>query len=1011
MSPAADVSRGGPFVTAVIVAHDGRRWLPRLLSTLESQTRLPDRLVAVDTGSRDGSGELLAQALGADAVVTTARDLGFGAAVEAGLASLDGRAAGAADGEHWVWLLHDDMALDPHALANLLDATRSHLCMVGPKVREWPQRPRLLEMGLTVSGTARRLTGVEPGEYDQGQHDRVTERLAVGSAGMLVRRAAWDRLGGFDPALPLFADDLDLGWRAAREGLRAAVVPEAVVFHAEASARGHRSIDAATGRPWRLARAHALYTVLANCRAAALPLVAVRLLLGSMLRVLGLLLVKAPREAADELAAVAAVLARPMRILAARRRRRPARRQGRRVRRLLAPWWAPYGHGLEILGQVAAEALEAAAERTRGSEDADTRAGAETGPVAEEVQNLAVEPGALTRLLRRPMGLALTALVLLSLFAGPSLFGTGLLQGGALLPAPPGAADWWRTYTESWHPVAQGSDAAAAPYVVVLGALATLLLGKAWLVVHLLFGLAVPLTALAGYVLAHRLVVSRPVAVWAAVAYGLLPVLTGAVAQGRLGTVAAGILTPLLARCALALPHAATAPHRWRAAAGTGLLLAVLTAFVPVALPVAVVLGAAYWVGRGGDRALLGGLAAALLTAVVLLVPWLLQLGADPTAWSLAEAGWEDGLPAATPPSRWDLLLGRPGGPGQPPGWVSAGVLLAAAAALLRADRRPVVLRAWVVAVTALALGLLQMRLGVWPGYAVLLAQGAGVVAAAVAADGGLARLGRASFGWRQPLVAAVALGAAVTPVLAGVWWLRAEPAQVLHRAPPLPVPAFMADAQQTAPHPRTLLVSADGPGLSVHLARGTGPYLGQDAVAPPPPVRLTELTARLVTEPTEQDVAALAAYGVGYVLLTGADAAAVTAVDGAPGLVRSSAGELPGAAWRLDAAAGPVRLAGRVLASQAGSVQARVGAATTARTLTLGEGADDGWRASLDGRDLRPRIVDGWAQGFTVPAGGGRLVVEHDDGRGWWLSGQLLALLVALVLAAPGRRGDDATL
>ncbi|MDQ4084312.1 MAG: glycosyltransferase family 2 protein, partial [Actinomycetota bacterium] len=311
MSP-ADPSRGRPVVTAVIVAHDGARWLPRLLSTLEAQTRLPDRLVAVDTGSRDGSGEMLARALGADAVVTTDRDRGYGAAVAAGLASLDGAAGDAGaygdDAEHWVWLLHDDMALDPHALANLLAAARTDVALLGPKVREWPQRRRLLEMGLTVSGTARRLTGVEPGEYDQGQHDRVRDTLAVGSAGMLVRRAAWDRLGGFDPALPLFADDLDLGWRAAGHGMRAAVAPQAVVFHAEASARGQRSIDAAAGGPHRLARAHALYAVLVNCRAPVLAAVAVRLLLGSLLRALGLLLLKAPREAWDEVSAAAAVL-------------------------------------------------------------------------------------------------------------------------------------------------------------------------------------------------------------------------------------------------------------------------------------------------------------------------------------------------------------------------------------------------------------------------------------------------------------------------------------------------------------------------------------------------------------------------------------------------------------------------------------------------------------------------------------------------------------------------------
>jgi GT2 family glycosyltransferase len=1050
MSPAADLSRGQPtghvpawprrrpVVSAVIVAHDGARWLPRLLTTLEGQTRLPNRLVAVDTGSRDDTGDLLTRALGPEAVVTTGRDVGFGQAIATGLAALDDRAVreGWLDGrdngrerggEHWVWVLHDDMQLDPYALENLLAAVErdGELCLVGPKVREWPQRRRLLEVGLTVTGTARRVTGVDPGEYDQGQHDRLRQTLAVGSAGMLVRRSTWDQLRGFDPALPLFSDDLDLGWRAARSGMRAAVAPDAVVFHAEAASRGQRSIDAAHGipprlaRPRRLARQHAMYTVLANCRGPVVPFVAVRLLLGSMLRALGLLLLKAPGEAWDEIRAAGAVLGHPSRVWRGRRRRRSTRRRGR-VRHLLAPWWAPYGQGLELTGQLVAEALQGIGERRRGGSDV------ETGPVAEEAESLEVGPGPVTWLLSRPMGVAVAVLVLLSLVAGPSLFGAGLLQGGALLPTPPSAGDWWRTFVESWHPVAQGSDTAAPPYVAVLGALGSLLLAKSWLVVDLLFAMAVPLTALSGYVLVRRVVDSRPVAVWAAVTYGLLPVLTGAVAQGRLGAVAGGMVAPLLASCALGISTAPTVQGRWRAAVGSGLLLAVLASFVPMTLPVAVVLAVVAWPAPGRDRSLLLRLTAVLATAVLLLLPWLLELGVDVTGWSLAEAGWEHGLAPASPTSRLDLVLGRPGGPGQAPGWLTAGLMLAALVALLRTDRRGVVLRAWAVGLAALALAVLQQRSGAWPGFALELMLGAAVVAAAAVADGVLHRLGGASFSWRQPLFGVVAVVTMLTPVLAAGWWLLAAGPGLLHRERPLPLPAFMADAQRSATAPRTLVLSGAGNDLSVHLSRGPGLYLGQDAVAPPHPPGLAALTARLVTEPSPEDVSSLATYGVGSVLLTAGDGAQISALDGAPGLVRSSAGAMSGAAaWRLDGDAGPVRLedhgtgpAGvidaRVLPSEAGSVHTRVdraGSAPGPRTLTLGERADSGWEATLDGDSLHPRTLggaDGWTQAFTLPAGGGDLVVEHQGARPWWLGEQAVVLVLALVMVAPGRRRTD---
>ena len=85
--------------------------------------------------------------------------------------------------------------------------------MLGPKLREWPSLRRLLEMGVTISGTGSRETGLERGEYDQGQHDRLRDVLAVNTAGMLVRRSVREEIG-FDPALPLFGNDIDFGWRS-----------------------------------------------------------------------------------------------------------------------------------------------------------------------------------------------------------------------------------------------------------------------------------------------------------------------------------------------------------------------------------------------------------------------------------------------------------------------------------------------------------------------------------------------------------------------------------------------------------------------------------------------------------------------------------------------------------------------------------------------------------------------------------------------------------------------------
>lgn len=48
---------------------------------------------------------------------------------------------------------------------------------------------------------------------------------------LFATMGAWDATGGFDPALPLYAEDVDLSWRARAAGLACRTVPEALVAH------------------------------------------------------------------------------------------------------------------------------------------------------------------------------------------------------------------------------------------------------------------------------------------------------------------------------------------------------------------------------------------------------------------------------------------------------------------------------------------------------------------------------------------------------------------------------------------------------------------------------------------------------------------------------------------------------------------------------------------------------------------------------------------------------------
>jgi len=57
---------------------------------------------------------------------------------------------------------------------------------------------------------------------------------------MLVRRDVWEQVGGFDPAMGLFMDDVDFCWRVHAAGYRVRVITDAIVYHAQAATKHRR---------------------------------------------------------------------------------------------------------------------------------------------------------------------------------------------------------------------------------------------------------------------------------------------------------------------------------------------------------------------------------------------------------------------------------------------------------------------------------------------------------------------------------------------------------------------------------------------------------------------------------------------------------------------------------------------------------------------------------------------------------------------------------------------------
>lgn len=987
-------------VTAVLVTRDSERWLDPLLDALRDQTVAPTRIVVADAGSTDATLVRLREAAvrGGVTTVSEAPDArSFADASRAALAALAGDDCG-----EWLWLLHDDSEPEPAALERLLSCGVSgpDVGVVAPLLLQPRRRgvgTLVGEFGRTVTTTGLVIRDVAEGVLDQGQFERGPV-LGASTCGLLVRRDVWEALGGLNPAVPAGVQGIELCWRARAAGHEVLREPTARLVHWEASSRGLRVGDppdeVTENRRWGLTLAEAFAgdgraPGRWGTRAATLGRGAVHLL------------GKNPAAARSEASAVRAWVgdragvAELRAAYAGALAGRPAPdlttlRPGRR----------------HLLARAAEDVAGRVSDWAASFTDHDPGLGLDhlTG---DDFAGSAVAPS-----WRRPAGwaVALIALVVGSLAAARHLLGLAPLSGPSLLPVQ---ATMGALASDYVAPVAGAGLSSGAPWLGLAWVASWLTFGHPDAVVTLVLLASVPVTFLLARRFLHRVVRARPVALAGALVYALVPVVSGAVGSGQVGTVVWSMMLPLLATALhawLAEGHVS-----WTSAAGVGLLLVVMTALVPLTWVLALPLVG--WVARR-TRAWRRIALAALAPALLLLSPWALQVaqrpgrlltGIDPTLAPVAAPVW------------WELLLGRPSSAGLPSLWLSAVVFgaLWALAVAGAARRTPDAGPGLALAGGAAALAVLVTRFTVpvpphdvarpqASEWVVLLAAGL-ILAASRGLDGLAEEIGGQAFGVRHLATYGAGLVTAAVVAVAGGWWVWAGTAP-LERGEVGSVPAFIRKDQERQAS-RTLAFEVDGNRVAWALQEDDFGRWGQAerglVLSGDPAGRaLAESVARRLAHGTGDDgiVGDLVRLGVGHVWVGGADNALRVTTSNTPGLGAGSGSEL-GASWVVPGG-------GRVLVvtdgvgepTEAGAV---VPAGEGERTLVLAEPVDGRWRATIDGAALARTATEDGRQAFALPAAGGTLELGFASGVAWWAWVQGAGLVALALVAAPtGTRG-----
>jgi GT2 family glycosyltransferase len=225
---------GAADVSVVVVTYDSGPTLGRCLAALKTQTAPGFELILSDNGSRDGAARAAAEADPALVLIENRANLGFAAA--------NNRAAAAARGR-WLVLLNPDAYAEPGFIRALLAAAADH-----PAIRCFTARQRMAEDPERLDGLGDAMTVIGfPFRGDFGNPDPgaigPAEVFSPCGAAMMIDRALFLEMGGFDERFFCYCEDVDLGYRLRLRGERVLLAPHAIVRHEGSASTGGRRSD------------------------------------------------------------------------------------------------------------------------------------------------------------------------------------------------------------------------------------------------------------------------------------------------------------------------------------------------------------------------------------------------------------------------------------------------------------------------------------------------------------------------------------------------------------------------------------------------------------------------------------------------------------------------------------------------------------------------------------------------------------------------------------------------
>ena len=235
-----------PRFGVVVVGYESDDEWPGFFDSISHSTQLPEAIVIVDNSSSCRIPVDIGGALEVT-VLHEPKNLGYGSAANQGVQELPKNV-------EWVVICNPDIRVEPDTFRTLLQNidTLSNTAVLGPAI---------VDRQNEIFPSARAIPGIRIGIGHALLGDiwpsnpwsaaylgtyGSTKAQSVGwlsGAFIAVRRSAFELLGGFDEHYFMFFEDVDLGLRVKKLGLRNVYIPTARVQHSGAHATSSREAD------------------------------------------------------------------------------------------------------------------------------------------------------------------------------------------------------------------------------------------------------------------------------------------------------------------------------------------------------------------------------------------------------------------------------------------------------------------------------------------------------------------------------------------------------------------------------------------------------------------------------------------------------------------------------------------------------------------------------------------------------------------------------------------------